>query len=212
MKNSHQNRPNRSVWLAALALATTLATSACTDATGTGSRTLKPGNPNFAVLQDENLVPVSDFSNPGFLEPFGSLWSQLDEDVPNDDTDYIWRYRSGLPPTNSEASVNLSSPSAIPSPSQTHTLRVRWKVVGNYSNNTPQPTMLTFQLIDVTNGVVGTGTSIPTGNNYIDVSTTANPNLITDYNALRVRLNVQLKPVGTNQIQARITWVRLEIR
>jgi len=192
-----------------------LGTTACaSDTSGPESRVdFLPVVPSH-VIQDENLVPNYDYSNPGFLEPYGTLSQSLDEDTPNDDTDYIWRYRSGQPPTNSAAEVDLTDPVGdTPSPTQTHTLKVRWKVVGDYSTSTPQPTLLNFKLVDNQNGVIASGTSIPTGNDYITASTGVNVGQISDYRALRIYLNVQLKPLYTsNQIQARITWARLEIR
>jgi hypothetical protein len=215
MKTSNYDGRNPGLLIAVLALAGMLSATACaTDPIGPESQGLSPGSGRYGVLQDENLVPINpDYANPGNLEPYGSLWSVVNETVPNDDVNYIWRYRTGLPPTNSEATLRLSAPVGTPSPSQSHTLKVRWKVVGNYSNNTPQPTSLTIQLIDRTNGVVGNGTSIPTGNDYIDVNVSMNTSLITDYANLLVRLNIQLTPATQyEQIQARITWVRLEIR
>lgn len=168
--------------------------------------------PSFDV-QDENLVPNGDYSNPGFLEPYQALWSSLDEDTPNDDTDYVWRIRSGQPPTISAAEVDLTSPvGGTPSPSQAHTLKVRWKVEGNFSTSTPQPTLLNFKVIDPQNGVIANGTSIPTNNNYVTASTSVDSNQITDWNNLRILLSIQLKPSGSSQIEARVTWARLEIR
>lgn len=95
------------------------------------------------LIQDEDLVPNGDDSNPGVWEPFVNYWSVLD-DIDNDDTDYIFRNRLGLPPTTNAITVNLSNPVTEPSPSQVHTIKVRWKVVGNYSTLTPQATGLIF--------------------------------------------------------------------
>lgn len=214
MNRSHSGVRSGATTVATFALVVGMVwTTACaTDAAGP-SVELMPGVTS-SLLQDENLVPNNDASNPGNLEPFGSLWASLDEDIPNDDTDYIWRYRTGQPPTNSAATVDLTSPvGGTPSASQSHKLRVRWKVVGDYSTSTPQPTLLNFKVVDQTNGVIGSGTSIPTGSNYITDSAVVDPSLITDYATLQIYLNVQLKPAfSSNQIQARITWARLEIR
>jgi hypothetical protein len=218
MKTSHSDGRRTGRRIAILALAGMLGSTACaTDSIAPESRAVAPGSPHYTILQNEDLVPSWDYSNSNlYFEAFGgsgSLWSTVDEAIPNDDTDYMYRFRTGLPPSNHQAELSLTPPTGTPSPSQSHTLRVRWKVVGDYSNNTPQPTMLTISLIDVANGVIMNQISIPTGNNYIDVTLAGNGASITDYNQLRVRLNLWLKPsTAFNQIQARITSVRLEIR
>ena len=165
------------------------------------------------LLQDENLVPeYPDVSNPGDLEPLGSLWPQLDEDIPNDDVDYVWRNRWGLPPVYAQATVNLTDPVGAPSPSQNHILIVRWKVTGNYSTSSPQPTLLFYELLQGSNRIASK-TVFPSGQSYVTDSVGVNGSSITNYAALRIRFSIQLKPASaSDEITGRITWARLEIR
>jgi hypothetical protein len=169
-----------------------------------------PGIPTF--IQDENLKPDQDWSNPGGWP--SPMWSSIDEDTPNDDTDYINKIRTGLPPTVSAGTVELSDPAATPSSSQVHTLKVRWKVIGNYSTSTPQPTLLSYKLLQGDN-VIAAGTATPNGSytTFSKVLLQSEVDSITDYTVLRIKLEVQLKPASDwDQIEARVTWARLEIR
>jgi len=192
-----------------------VATTACaTDPIGPESR-LAPKTPSLSILSNEDLVPNQDWSNPGSWSS-SPLWSNMDEATPNDDTDYISRIRIGLPPTNSVAIVNLSDPVGTPSPSQVHTLKVRWKVIGNYSTTTPQPTLLSFRLLaGGGTGTIAASAAVPSSS-YVTTSYTliqSEVNSITNYNDLQLYLEAQLKPAtGSNQIEARVTWARLEIR
>ncbi len=213
MTTSQSHGRTRLLQVAVLALfAATLANTAWPKGNSSEEVIQSPTIPGS--LQDENLVPVHpDVSNPGGLEP-NPLWSSLDEDTPNDDSDYVFRNRLGLPPTYNEATVELSDPVGNPNSSQEHTVRVRWKVTGNYSTNSPQPTLLFYTLLEGTTPIAS-GSVSPSGSysSGSRVLLTSEKNSITNYSALRIRLSLQLKPAGANdQIQGRVTWARLEIR
>lgn len=179
-----------------------------------GSETvLAPKMANASLLSCEVLVPDQDYSNPGNLEPYGSLWTQLDEATPDDDGSYIWRYRIGQPPTVNEATVSLSDPVGTPTSGQA-TVTVRWKVVGNYSTLTPQPTKLTYSLMYLGTTVLGTKTIFPSGSNYLTDSFVATIPPNTDYRQLQIKFQLELKPVSPpadTEIQARITWAKLDV-
>jgi hypothetical protein len=189
-----------------------LATIGCAPDPGSGPL-IAPRVANSTLLSCEALVPNQDYSNPGNLEPFGSLWAQLDEATPDDDASYIWRYRIGQPPTVNEATVSLSDPVGSPSSGQA-TLTVRWKVVGNYSTQTPQPTKLTYSLMYLGTTVLGTKTIFPTGSSYVTDSFVVSIPPNTDYRQLQVKFQLELKPMSPpadTEIQARITWATLEV-
>jgi hypothetical protein len=220
MNTSHWDGRSPRLRMTALALlAGLLATTACAPDPVGPELILAPNAARPSILvQNEDLVPYQDWSNPGSWGPgTGSLWTTVDEATPNDDTDYMWRDRFGLPPTNSVAILQLTAPvGGTPSPTQVHTLKVRWKVVGNYSTTTPQPTFLFYRLLEGANGpVIAAGSAVPSGS-YATTSTVllqSEVNSITDYNNLQLRLEAQLKPATQfDQLEARVTWARLEIR
>lgn len=216
MNPPHRDRPATLLRMAVLALGVgLLATTGCGPDPEPRSVLAPPNVARADLLQSENLVPDFDISNPGNLEPFGSLWSQLDEDIP-DENSYIWRVRFGQPPTSSEATVRLSDlVGPRPDPSQSHWLKVRWKVDGNYSTLTPQPTKLIYSLIHH-GTVLATKMVFPSGQNYITDSVGVNPLAANEsYNDLELFFKMDLKPTSPpvdTRIEGRITWARLEIR
>lgn len=214
MNASIPNRPTALLRISVAALFTAMFAIAGCAGDATAPRTVRP---NFSEtdVQDEDLVPESDLSNPGNWEPNGSLWAQMDEGSPNDDTDYIYKNRLGLPATTSAATVELTDPvGGTPSSSQALTLKVRWKVTGNYSTTTPLPTILTYTLLEGTT-VIATGSLSPSSS-YVTGTRAllqSEINNISNYPALRIKLEATLKPASDpDQIQARVTWARLEIR
>ena len=158
------------------------------------------------------LVPVSDVSNPGALEPLNNLYAQVDESVANDDVDYIWKNRLGWPFTLSHGTVRLSWPiGGQPSPSQVHTIKLRWKVIGNYQTPYTHLEWRLMQLSGAGNTMVYQG-SCPASSTYVTCSASFPGNVITDYTNLGIELGVALAPATSgDQIQGRVTWARLEI-
>jgi hypothetical protein len=210
MNIPHVIRPYRALAFLALVVLILSSPSCASDTQVTRPRASAPSFDGFPA---QDLVPVADVSNPGNLEPFGNLWTVVDENPPNDDVDYIWRYRTGLPPTVSGATMRLSSPTSTPDTSQRNTLKVRLRVDGNYSNNTPQPTYLRYSLQDLSGNTIMTKTLIPTGNSYITDSVSVDPHSIANYGLLQLYVEMELKPATQfDQIQGRLTWARLEIR
>lgn len=216
MNPPHRDGPATLFRMAVFALGVgLLATTGC--APDPAQSVLAPPNTVRAdLLQSENLVPDFDISNPGGLQPFGALWKELDEDTPDDDLSHIWRVRIGQPPTSSEATVRLSNPvGPRPDPSQAHTLKVRWKVDGNYSTLTPQPTKLIYSLIHG-GTVLATKMVFPSGQNYITDSVSVSPLAANQsYDDLEIFFKMDLKPTSPpvdTRIEGRITWARLEIR
>jgi hypothetical protein len=200
-----------------------LALAACSKDT---TRPVAPDTISATVTssQAQDLKPNGDWSNTLSMpwEPLSAsypssnpwgMWAQVDEDIPNDDTDYMWRNHSGDPAVT-VAVLDLTDPIGTPSASQIATLKVRWKVLGSYSTTTPMPTLLNYALYEGTRRIGGTSV-MPSGG-YVTGSYSLGQvgNLgITNWSALRIRLEAILKPANSwEQIQARVTWARLEIR
>lgn len=197
---------------ALLALVGAIAFVGCTRDVAAPDDDLRLSN-RIANLQDENLVPNDTASNPGAVEPF-ETWTALDDNLPTEDGLYAWRNRLGLPPTYSQVTLRLTDPTGgTPSPSQRHTLKVKYMVWGNYSTTTPQPTLLFYELLQGSTSIAQKTVS-PSGADWVIDSVNVASNLITDYNDLNIRLSLQLKPIsdGMDQIQGRVAWARLEIR
>jgi hypothetical protein len=163
---------------------------------------------NTATLVTETLVPYEDVSNPGgFGGTAGSLWASLDDATCNDDVDYVYRNRLGLPPTISQATVRLTTPVGTPSGGF---VKVRWKVIGNYSTFTPYPTSLYYELFQGTTQKA-VHTVYPNGSSYVTDSVSAGG--VTGWNGLTIRLTMTLKPASSgDQIQGRVTCARFEVQ
>lgn len=204
--SSNPNRPTGVSWMALSALfAAILGNGACAK-DSVSPAFVKIGN--TASLVTQTLVPYQDVSNPGgFGGTAGSLWASLDESTCNDDVDYIYRNRLGLPPTISDATVRLTTPVGTPS---SGIVKVRWKVTGNYSTSTPFPTSLFYELLQGTTRKAA-HTVYPNGSSYITDSVGASG--ITNWNGLTIHFQMILKPASSgDQIQGRVTCARFEVQ
>jgi hypothetical protein len=175
---------------------------------GCAKDTVSPGIEKVDALSDvwsQILVPWEDVSNPGgFTSTTGQMWSALDESSCNDDADYILRDRFGLPPTISQATVRITNPVGTGG----GYLKVRWKVIGNYSTFVPNPTSLYYELYSGSTQLA-VHTVYPNGSNYVSDSVWAN---VANGNGMTIRLTMTLKPTHSyDQIEGRITCAQVEI-
>jgi hypothetical protein len=117
------------------------------------------------------------------------LWAQVDEDVANDDADYIWKNRLGWPFTLSHGTLKLSSPiGGWPTPGQVHTIKLR------------QGSTMIYQ------------GSCPASPGYTDCSASFTTTQITNDNLLALELGIALAPATSgDQTQGRVAWARPEI-
>lgn len=209
MKSIHRHLAIRRVRIAVLALvAGLLANSSC--ARDTSGPELVPLR-STANLLAQDLAPNQDVSNPGSWESTtAGLWSSMDEVTPNDDSDYAYRNHWGTEPIYAQATVQFTNPVEAPDPSQTVWLKVRCKFLGNYSTNTPQPTLLHYELFEGTKKL-GSGTIWPSTSYVTDsISFSASAS---HWNWITLRLSAQLKAATDfDMVTARVTWATLQIR
>jgi hypothetical protein len=162
-----------------------------------------------AVQQCHIFKPVSDISGSEPVQ-WESLpwWQKLDEGVPDDDASYIFRNRYGPDPVNVTGTVRVAAGSNEPTGVSTGTIRVRWKVTGDYSTQYP-PTMLNIRVIHGATPIASVG-AWPSPN-YTTTSYGVYLGDLTNFKGLRLKLDGYLKPAGFGMIQARVTWVELEV-
>ncbi len=167
---------------------------------------------------DHSSIPQCVVYNPVEDEPdtspaqwestAASWWAALDENVPDDDTSYLYRNRYGPNPETVTGTVRLDETLGAPPAGATGTIRVRWKVIGNYSLEYP-PTMLNVTLLHGSTPISSFGVW-PSGN-YVTATRSVNLSNLGTFKGFRLRLNADLKPVDFDMIQARVTWANLEV-
>ena len=151
--------------------------------------------------------PTGDLWEPApahWLSTHGYLWQALDEEVPDDDASYIYRLHYGPDTVSVTGTVGLYG---MPHPpGATGTVRIRWKVMGDYSVEY-RPTLLDVRVLS--------------GPDYIgSFSVWPSPNYVTGTRAFylseggayyQVKLDGFLKPVGFGIVEARITSLQMEV-
>ena len=160
------------------------------------------------------IRPNGDVSITGDWNP-ATLWSALDEITPDDQTDDVYSdtHVSHLASTDYVFTVDMSTPSPVPSSGQTHRVSVRVRREDITGLTVPPHRFdCKVELLDTTTvRAVRTFTNIdPFWITRTYNLTTAEIAAITSYSNLRVRLTATLiNGIDFEQMRARCTWIEM---